>query len=129
VNINTDDGIALFSWADATIAQTENVPTKGKSFSMEANKQYTFIAEGEENIEQKDITIIDQKRGYSNSIYILSIVLALSLFITFATTKERVKPLKTQQSKPLKRPERPHQKPSMDHFACYWTDVPNLQFD
>lgn len=102
VNINTDDGIALFSWADANLTQTENVPTKGKSFSMEANKQYTFIAEGEENIEQKDITIIDQKRGYSNSIYILSIVLALSLFITFATTKERVKPLKTQETNLLK---------------------------
>src|SRR5690606_22346350 len=61
-------------------------------------KDYTFVVTGEENIEAKNITIIDQKRGYSNAIYLLSIVLSLALFVTFYTTKERVKPLKTQKS-------------------------------
>ena len=103
VNINTKNGIALFSWADSSLAANKNnIPTKGKSFSMEAQKKYTFFVEGEENIVSKDITIIDQKKGYSNSIYLLSVVLALSLFITFASTKERVKPPKTQQTNLLK---------------------------
>lgn len=98
VNIKTKDGIALFSWADATLPDSINVPTKGKSFSMEAQKEYALIATGEENLQAKNITIIDQKRGYSNAIYILSVFLSLALIITFYTTKERVKPLKTQKS-------------------------------
>ena len=98
VNIKTKDGIALFAWADAEMTDSIDVPTKGKSFSMEAEKDYTFVVTGEENIEAKNITIIDQKRGYSNAIYLLSIVLSLALFVTFYTTKERVKPLKTQKS-------------------------------
>lgn len=102
VNINTSDGIALFTWADTEIPTAENVPTNGKSFSMEAQKEYSFIVEGEQNLSKKDISIIDQKRGYSNSMYLLSVVLALALIITFATTRERVKPPKTQQANLLK---------------------------
>lgn len=98
VNIKTDDGIALFTWADKAVDDRENVPTQGKSFSMDAQKEYSFIVAGEENIEAKDITIIDQKRGYSNSIYLLSVFLSLSLIITFYTTKERVTPLKSQET-------------------------------
>lgn len=95
VNIKTKNGIALFKWADTSINDTL---TAGKSFSMEAQKDYSFIVVGETNLKAKSITIIDQKRGYSNAIYILSIVLSLALFITFYTTKERVKPLPSQKS-------------------------------
>lgn len=102
VNIKTDNGIATFVWADTQIPDSLNIPTQGKSFSMEANTPYTFIVEGEESIQPKDITIIDQKRGYSNAIYILSIVLSLSLIVTFLSTRERIKPLKTQSSNLLK---------------------------
>lgn len=98
VNIQTDNGIALFTWADSAVNSSSNVPTKGKSFSMEAQKDYSFVVNGEENIEAKDITIIDQKRGYSNAIYLLSVILSLSLIITFYTTKERVTPPKTQKT-------------------------------
>jgi len=98
VNIKTKNGIALFSWADAKINDTDNVPTQGKSFSMEAEKEYSFIVSGEVNIDNKSITIVDQRRGYSNSIYLLSVFLTLALFITFYTSKERVKPLQTQES-------------------------------
>jgi glycoside/pentoside/hexuronide:cation symporter, GPH family len=98
VNIKTKNGIALFSWADSGMADSINVPTKGKSFSMEAQKKYTFIVSGEENLQAKNITIIDQKRGYSNSIYLLSVFLALFLLITFATTKERVQPPMEQKT-------------------------------
>jgi GPH family glycoside/pentoside/hexuronide:cation symporter len=92
VNIKTKNGIAMFSWADSGIADSINIPTKGKSFSMEAQKKYSFIVSGEENLQAENITIIDQKRGYSNSIYLLSVFLALFLLVTFATTKERVQP-------------------------------------
>jgi GPH family glycoside/pentoside/hexuronide:cation symporter len=65
---------------------------------MEAQKKYSFIISGEENLMAKDITIIDQKKGYSNAIYLLSVFLSLFLMVTFATTKERVQPPKEQKT-------------------------------
>jgi len=102
VNINTENGIAMFTWADSRIADSLNVPTTGKSFSMEAQKNYSFIVTGEENLKPKDITIIDQKRGYSNAIYLLSVFLAFFLMVTFLTTKERVQPPKEQKTSLIK---------------------------
>ena len=98
VNIKTENGIALFSWADELVPDSLNVPTQGKSFSMEAKKEYSFIVEGEADIEAASISIVDQKRGYSYSIYIMSILLALTLLVTFYTTKERVQPPKAQKA-------------------------------
>jgi glycoside/pentoside/hexuronide:cation symporter, GPH family len=98
VNIKTKDGIALFTWNDAEMPNSLNTPTKGKSFSMEAQKKYSFILTGEENLETKKITIIDQKRGYSKSIYLLSVFLSFFLIITFASTRERVQPPKEQET-------------------------------
>ncbi len=98
VNIKTEDGVALFSWIDPEIADSVNVPTKGKSFSMQADKEYAFIVEGEPELETGKIRIIDQKQGYSKSIYLMSFVLVISLFITFASTKERVLPPKSQKN-------------------------------
>jgi GPH family glycoside/pentoside/hexuronide:cation symporter len=98
VNIKTKDGIAMFTWADAGKIDSLNTPTRGKSFSMEAQKQYSFIVTGEDNLESKNISIIDQKKGYSNSIYFLSVFLSLFLIMTFLTTRERVKPPKDQET-------------------------------
>ena len=98
VNLKTKNGIAMFIWADATIGSPDNIPTQGKSFSMEANQNYTFIVSGEENLETGSISIIDQKRGYSSAIYILSFFLSLFLMLTFVTTKERIQPPKDQES-------------------------------
>jgi glycoside/pentoside/hexuronide:cation symporter, GPH family len=96
VNIKTKDGIAMFTWANAE--SNNNVPTQGKSFSMEANKEYSFIVAGEDNLEGKNISIIDQKRGYSSAIYILSVFLSIFMIITFLTTRERVQPPKEQET-------------------------------
>jgi len=98
VNIKTKDGIAMFTWANPEIADSLNTPTKGKSFSMEAQKKYSFILTGEENLQARNISIIDQKRGYSNAIYLLSVFLSLFLILTFLATKERVKPPKEQET-------------------------------
>jgi GPH family glycoside/pentoside/hexuronide:cation symporter len=98
VNIKTKDGIALFSWKNDTLNEQSNVPTKGKSFSMEANRQYSFLVSGEAQLTAEKITIIDQKKGYSSAIYILSFFLSFFLMVTFATTKERVLPPKDQET-------------------------------
>ena len=98
VKINTKDGIAMFTWADKEKNDDTNKPTQGKSFSMEANKNYVFLVSGEINLTTEKISIIDQKRGYGNSMYIMSIILAVCLIITFYSTKERVAPPKTQQT-------------------------------
>jgi glycoside/pentoside/hexuronide:cation symporter, GPH family len=98
VNIKTKDGIALFNWIDAVQIDNTNVPSNDKSFSMEANKEYSFIVTGEENLSAEKITIIDQKKGYTRSIYLLSVFLALFLLATFAATKERVQPPREQQT-------------------------------
>lgn len=98
VNIKTKDGIATFIWADATISAKDNIPTKGKSFSMEAEKNYSFIVAGEENLSATNVSIIDQKSGYSNSMYLLSAFLVVFLMITFLSTKERVLPPKEQKT-------------------------------
>ncbi|WP_298531685.1 MFS transporter [uncultured Algibacter sp.] len=96
VNIKTENGIAQFSWEDSSLSSGKNQPTKGKSFSMKANEKYALIVHGEKGLTKKDISIIDQKEGYSYSMYLMSVFLALLMFITFYSTKERVKPPKSQ---------------------------------
>jgi len=97
-NIKTKDGIALFTWADAAIDDTSNVATKGKSFEIEANKSYSFIVSGEKDLLAENISIINQKKGYSYSIYVMSIFLAIFMIITFYTTRERIQPPKAQKT-------------------------------
>lgn len=98
VNIKTKDGVAMFAWADAEKPDSLNVATQGKSFSMAAREEYSFLVTGEKNLEPGKISIIDQKKGYSRSIYLLSFFLSFFMILTFALTKERVKPPKDQQT-------------------------------
>ncbi len=96
--IKTENGIATFAYNDPTLNPEKNAPTNRKSFSMEADKKYSFIVTGEPNIEKSSISIVDQNRGYSNSMYLMSVFLTFFMFITFYTTKERVQPPKTQEN-------------------------------
>ncbi|TLX72569.1 MFS transporter [Labilibacter sediminis] len=93
-NIKTKDGIASFVWANDSTDEA----AKYKSFAMDAETEYTFIVEGEENLSAGKIRLINQKKGYSYSIYLLSIFLAAFMVITFYSTKERVHPPKNQKS-------------------------------
>ncbi len=95
-NINTRNHIAHFAWAGDSAKN--DIPTKGKSFRMKADKKYFFIVTGEPEITPASFTVINQKKGYSYSIYLMSIILTLAMFITFYSTKERVKPPKSQKS-------------------------------
>lgn len=98
VNIKTKDGIATFTQISQSNTENAN-PVSGNSvsFSMEADKEYAFSVVGEENLTAEKISVIDQKRGYSNSIYLMSVFLALFMLITFWTTRERVQPPKDQK--------------------------------
>ena len=95
-NINTDHGIALFKWPDNQ--NNDSTATASKSFMMEAGKKYTLLLSGEKDISASDISLIDQKQGYSRSIYLMSVFLSLFMLLTFFSTKERVKPPKSQES-------------------------------
>jgi len=100
VNIKTKDGIAKFSWANDL--DSDNTPTQSKSFSIEANQEYSFIVKGEESLHQDKVIVIDQKSGYSNSMYLMSAFLALFMLITFWSTRERIQPPKEQENNLLK---------------------------
>ncbi|MDG5767777.1 MFS transporter [Balneolales bacterium ANBcel1] len=97
-NISTDAGLALFVWADPDELNPAHEPAPGMSFTMEANEPYTFIISGEEDLQAADIVIIDQERGYSYSMFLMSVFLALFLIVTFFSTKERVTPPVSQQT-------------------------------
>lgn len=94
VNIQTKDNVATFVMQGVA----SDSATVGKSFSMAANEKYSFVVEGEKDLNDSSFTIIDQSQGYSKAIYTLSIVLVLCLFITFYNTKERVVPPAKQES-------------------------------
>jgi glycoside/pentoside/hexuronide:cation symporter, GPH family len=96
-NIKSKTGIAKVYWADCDTAQA-NAPSPYISFSMEANQSYAFIIEGETALTASGVSLINQKKGYSYSIYVLSVFLAIFMFITFASTRERVLPPKTQKT-------------------------------
>ena len=95
-NIRTEHEIAMFKWDDA--ANKDSSLTANKSFAMEANKQYSFILTGEKDIAKTSISIIDQRKGYSNSMFLMSVFLVIFMLLTFYATKERVKPPKEQES-------------------------------
>ena len=97
VNIKTKDGIALLSHAMGAATDSADRKASSVNFSMQAGTKYVFMAEGDENLTSEKISIIDQKRGYSNAIYIMSVFLVLFMLITFITTRERVQPPKHQQ--------------------------------
>jgi GPH family glycoside/pentoside/hexuronide:cation symporter len=94
--IKLDEGLGKFSYADKTLKNNE--PTATKSFPVKANQEYHFIVSNFNNLQPSNITIINQKEGYSKSMYLLSVFLAIFMIITFLTTKERVAPPKNQKS-------------------------------
>jgi GPH family glycoside/pentoside/hexuronide:cation symporter len=96
VNISTKDGIADFRWNDVSASDT--TAFKHKSFRMVEGETYSFIVTGQSGLDVSHVSVIDQKKGYSNAIYALSAVMVLLLFITFYYTRERVQPPKDQEN-------------------------------
>ncbi|TCI90355.1 MFS transporter [Tenacibaculum sp. M341] len=99
VNVKTEDGIAMFTWgAGVNEALQNEEPSNRKSFAMKTGEKYSFIVEGEADLAEENISIIDQNNGYSKSIYVLSFFLIVFMLYTFYATKERVSPPKGQKS-------------------------------
>ena len=96
VNIKTEDGIATFIWNDDR--SPKDTPTVGKTFSMASDETYSFLVKGEENLSADNFRIINQQKGYTYSFYLMAVILILLMFVTFATTKERIKPPKAQKA-------------------------------
>lgn len=94
VKISTSDAVASVEWVDSLGIN----PAKSQNFSAVANEQYKFVVTGQAELTAEDITIIDQSRGYSNSMYIMSAILVLALLITFRFTRERVEPPADQKT-------------------------------
>jgi len=94
--IKSEDGIGKLEWKETTDIDDE--PTSSKSFGMEKDKEYTFIVSEQVDLIAEDILIINQKSGYSKSMYLMSAFLAIFMVITFLTTKERIKPPKDQKN-------------------------------
>lgn len=95
-NIKNENGVGKFTWENNQ--GNDDAATSSKSFQMEANKQYVFTVSNVENLKKEDIMIVNQKTGYSKSIYLMSVFLAIFMVITFLTTKERIKPPKDQET-------------------------------
>ncbi len=93
-NITTEHGIATFAWLN----DSTDKPTKSKSFTLQEKVDYTFSVEGEEGLTADSFSLINQKQGYSYSIYLLSVFLALFLLVTFFSTKERIQPAANQET-------------------------------
>lgn len=97
VQINTEKNVALFTWNGEYDFPVDRKATPSKSFSMKAGQKYSFTVEGEPGLQADNLRIIDQRNGYSKAIYLLSVFLAIFMFITFYTTHERVQPPKDQE--------------------------------
>lgn len=97
VQLKTKDGVAVFSLLQPVDELNLTEAVTAVSFSMKTGTTYTFVVEGEPNLSVDKIFLVDQKKGYSQSIYLMSAFLAVFMLITFYSTKERVQPPKNQQ--------------------------------
>ena len=95
VNVKTEHGIATFKWNNDLAAK--DTPTASKNFDMKSGETYSFIVAGESDLTSESLRIIDQRKGYSYSMRLLSVVLAILMIVTFLTTRERVLPPKDQK--------------------------------
>lgn len=92
--IKLQDGIGEIKHLDS---ETGIDAQKTISFEMQAKTDYKFLVNSFGKLTVKDIIIIDQKKGYSKSMYLMSVFLAIFMVITFLTTKERVNPPNNQK--------------------------------
>ena len=101
INVTAKDTIrnAQISSSDSNLVFTEVLsPIPSVSLEMLPDTKYAFIVTSPKVLENKDILVVNQKEGYSYSMYFLSAFLVVFMLLTYFSTKERVKPPKTQQS-------------------------------
>lgn len=87
---NPAQGQTLLAAANTTKDTLSGEPPKQSSFEIKANQVYTFLVWDIDELSAKKLQCIDQKKGYQNSVYLLSLLLIIFLLITYFTTRERV---------------------------------------
>lgn len=92
-------------WNVALSSTNENIVFKylpnaspSISFELQKGERYRFIVSGITDLNSQNITLINQSKGYSYAIYLMSVALAILLLITFYSTRERIEPPKQQKS-------------------------------
>lgn len=96
VTFSTTSVNGAIKWDYRTI--DKDVLTIGKNFTMRKGETYTFLVSGIPTISTNDIIVVNQQKGYSNTIYILSALIVLLMIATFFFTKERRATSETQYS-------------------------------
>jgi GPH family glycoside/pentoside/hexuronide:cation symporter len=94
---NTPEEINL----EAVRTDTSYTPTAQVSFAMDANVSYSFLVWDIDELTADKLQCINQKQGYRNSVYLLSVMLIIFLLVTYFTTKERVISKKENQGEVL----------------------------
>lgn len=94
--ISISDGVGIISTSLLNHVPIESKPSLG--FSAYKDSVYRFYVYGIVELTADQLSVINQKTGYRNSIYLLSLFLAIFMIITYLLTKERVLPPKSQKT-------------------------------
>jgi len=97
--LNQSDEFIDNKQIDSIKTDAKTLATAQVSFTMKADKTYTFVAYDVKDLKAGNIQCINQKEGYQNSVYLLSVLLVIFLLITYFTTNERVLLNKEHQGK------------------------------
>jgi len=92
--ISINDGVGIISTNLLEQVPLESKPSLG--FSASSDSVYRFYVYGIADLSADQLSVINQKTGYRNSIYLLSLFLAVFMILTYFLTKERVLPPKSQ---------------------------------
>lgn len=96
--ITTGDGVNTLVLLGDGSEGTKQQAASALSLNLKKNNTYQFLAGGEKQLSLADLSIINQKKGYSQAIYLMSVFLAFFMFITFYSTRERVSPPPEQKT-------------------------------
>ncbi len=96
--ITTGDGVNTLVLLGDGSDGTKQQAASALSLNLKKNNTYQFLAGGEKQLSLADLSIINQKKGYSQAIYLMSVFLAFFMFITFYSTRERVSPPPEQKT-------------------------------
>jgi len=93
--ISLNDGVGIISTSLMNQVPLESKPSL--SFAANSDSVYRFYVYGLAELRSDQLSVINQKTGYRNSIYLLSLFLAVFMILTYFLTKERVLPPKQQK--------------------------------
>lgn len=90
IPFNQNEGSSVQEIAESIKSNIKDEPPKQASFEMKSQQPYSFLVWDIKDLTAQKLQCINQKRGYQNSVYLLSLLLILFLLTTYFTTRERV---------------------------------------